>query len=80
MIFDAVDSKLWQNHAPRISNIHRILEYTNGAKPVISKLQSDYRKYGTLILAVTDPYPHPQHMKVVKHMLYVWSGRGTHST
>ena len=54
MIFDAVDSKLGENHAPRISNIHRIIEFTNGAKPVISKLQSDYRKYGTSILAVAD--------------------------
>ena len=23
---------------------------------------------------ITDPYPHPQHMKVVKHLVYVWSG------
>ena len=23
---------------------------------------------------MTDPYPHPQHMKVVKHLLYAWSG------
>jgi hypothetical protein len=23
---------------------------------------------------MTDPYPHPQHMKVVKHLVYVWSG------
>ena len=22
---------------------------------------------------MTDPYPHPQHMKVVKHLVYVWS-------
>jgi hypothetical protein len=21
-----------------------------------------------------DPYPHPQHMKVVNHLSYVWSG------
>ena len=27
-----------------------------------------------------NPYLHPQHMKVVKHMLYVWSGCGKHST
>ena len=26
-----------------------------------------------------DPYPHPQHMKVVKQLSYVWSGCGNHS-
>ncbi len=25
------------------------------------------------------PYPHPQHMKVVTHLVYVWSGCGNHS-
>ena len=25
-----------------------------------------------------DPYPHPQHMKVVNHLSYVWSGSGNH--
>jgi hypothetical protein len=29
---------------------------------------------------MTDPYPHPQHMKVVKHLVYVWIGYGNHST
>ena len=28
---------------------------------------------------MTDPYPHPQHMKVVNHHLYVSSGCGKHS-
>jgi hypothetical protein len=28
---------------------------------------------------MTDLYPHPQHMKVVNHLLYVWSGCGRHS-
>jgi hypothetical protein len=27
-----------------------------------------------------DPYAHPQHMKVVNHLLYVWSGCEKHST
>ena len=27
-----------------------------------------------------DPYPHPLHMKVVKHLLYVWRGSGNDST
>ena len=26
-----------------------------------------------------DPYPHPQHMKVIKHLSYVWRGFGNHS-
>jgi len=26
-----------------------------------------------------DPYPHPQHMKVVKHLSYNWRGGGNHS-
>ena len=25
-----------------------------------------------------DSYPHPQHMKVVNHLSYVWSGSGNH--
>ena len=29
---------------------------------------------------MTDPYPHPQHMKVVKHVVYIWSGCRNHST
>ena len=29
---------------------------------------------------MTNPYPHPQHMKCVKHLSYVWSGGGNHST
>ena len=28
---------------------------------------------------VMDPYPLPQHMKVVKQLSYVWSGCGNHS-
>ena len=28
---------------------------------------------------MTDPYPHPQHMKVVKHLSYVWRGCVNHS-
>ena len=27
-----------------------------------------------------DPYPHSQHMKVVTHLVYVWSGCGNRST
>ena len=27
-----------------------------------------------------DPYAHPQHMKVVNHLLYIWSGCEKHST
>ena len=26
-----------------------------------------------------DPYPNPQHMKVVNHLVYVWIGYGNHS-
>ena len=29
---------------------------------------------------MTNPYPHPQHMKCAKHLSYVWSGGGNHST
>ena len=28
---------------------------------------------------MTDPYSHPQHMKVVNHFVYIWSGCGRHS-
>ena len=28
---------------------------------------------------MTDLHPHPQHMKAVKHLLYVWSGYENHS-
>ena len=34
-------------------------------------------KCGENIIMV-DPYSHPQHMKVVKHLSYVWSGYGSH--
>jgi len=29
---------------------------------------------------MTNPYPHPKHMKVIKNLSYVWSGCGNHST
>ena len=57
MIFDAVDSKLRGKSPPRISNLYRILDYTNGTKPIISKLRLEYQKYGDSILAVTDLPP-----------------------
>jgi hypothetical protein len=28
---------------------------------------------------MTVPYPHTQHMKVAKHLVYVWGGYGNHS-
>jgi hypothetical protein len=31
-------------------------------------------------MMMTNPYPHPQHMKCVKHLSYVWSGGGNIST
>ena len=35
-------------------------------------------KHGDNVMK-TDPYPHPQHMKIVKHLVYVWSGYENHS-
>jgi hypothetical protein len=35
-------------------------------------------KYGYTSM-MTDPYPHPQHMKFAKHLVYVWGGYGYYS-
>ncbi len=35
-------------------------------------------KYGGSGVMV-DPSPHPQHMNGLKHLVYVWSGCGSHS-
>jgi hypothetical protein len=29
---------------------------------------------------MTDPYPHPKHMKVIKHLIYVWNECANNST
>ena len=41
----------------------------------INNLGIDYHQY----CSSSDPYPHPQHMKVVKHLSYVWRGCVNHS-
>jgi hypothetical protein len=36
-------------------------------------------KYGYISMMM-DPYPHPQHMKVAKHLVHIWTRCGNHST
>jgi hypothetical protein len=49
-----------------------------------TKISADFPKLWPTSVVVshnmmTDPYPHPLHMKVVNHLAYVWDGCGHHS-
>ena len=47
-----------------------------GLSPIFLKSTPDLHRCNSVR---ADPYAHPQHIKVLKHFVYIWHGCGMHS-
>jgi hypothetical protein len=65
--FEASITEQWLHLAPSSDSDQAFL--------LISRIQTN--KCGGIGMMMV-PYAHPQHMKVVKHLSYVWRGSGDH--
>jgi hypothetical protein len=59
--------------------LHLMPSRDQGFQPMTHKKSKSLLNQCGFNGTMMDPYPHPQHMKVVKRLVYVWSGYGNHS-